>query len=54
MCHCEEVRRSNLLVLAEIPSLKLSKSLKYCNLLAYLSEKHPAKNNRLLRRASSQ
>jgi hypothetical protein len=54
MCLCEEARRSNLLVLAQFLSLKLLKSLNYCNLPTDLNEKYLAKNNRLLRRTSSQ
>jgi hypothetical protein len=37
-CHCEEVRRSNLLFFAGFPSLKLSKSLNNCNLPTYFNE----------------
>jgi hypothetical protein len=52
MCLCEEVRRSNLLVLARFPSLKFYNN--YCNLSTYFNEKHPNKLGRLLRRTSSQ
>jgi hypothetical protein len=36
MCHCEEVRRSNLLVFAGFLSLKLKKSFNLCSIHYYL------------------